>query len=97
MKEIIIDLKIPVSILKEGNRFIAYTPVLDLSTSGKSIKSVKKNFSEIVQIFFDELSKKGTLGDVLTDLGWRKVRKQWSPPEEVEHSQELLRMPVMVV
>ena len=95
MEKVNIVLKIPISILKEGNRFVAYTPVLDLSTSGRSIKSVKKHFSEIVEIFFDELLKKGTMDDVLTDFGWKKIKKQWTPPKEIEHCHEFLRVPVM--
>ncbi len=95
MKKANIALNIPVSILKEGKKFIAYTPVLDLSTSGKSVKSVKRNFSEIVEIFFDELLKKGTMDEVLTNLGWKKVKRQWAPPKEIEHCHEFLRIPAM--
>lgn len=97
MKQVKIALNIPVSILKEGNKFVAYTPVLDLSTSGRSIKSVKKHFSEIAEIFFDELLKKGTTDEVLADLGWKKIKKQWTPPKEVEHCHEFLRVPAMAV
>lgn len=96
MEKANLALKIPVSILKEGKKFVAYTPVLDLSTSGRSVKSVKKHFSEIVEIFFDELLKKGTMDEVLTDLGWKKIKKQWAPPEEIEHCHEFLRVPAMV-
>lgn len=95
MEKINIALKIPVTILKEGKKFVAYTPVLDLSTSGRSVKSVKKHFSEIVEIFFDELLKKGTMNEVLTSLGWKKVKKQWAPPKEIEHCHEFLRVPVL--
>lgn len=97
MKQVEIVLNIPVSILKEGNKFIAYTPVLDLSTSGKSVKAAKANFSEIVEIFFDELLKKGTMDEVLTNLGWKKIKKQWAPPKEVEHCHEFLRVPAMAI
>jgi len=52
---------LPVFILKEGRRFIAYSPALDLSTSGKTYSEVKKRFAEIVDIFFEELDKKGSV------------------------------------
>ncbi len=96
MEKANIALKIPVSILKEGKKFVAYTPVLDLSTSGRTVKSVKKNFSEIVEIFFDELLNKGTMDEVLAGLGWKKIKKQWTPPKEIEHCHQFLRMPAMV-
>ena len=50
-----LQIRIPVSILKEKNRYVAYTPALDLSTSGKTKKEVKKRFSQAVEIFFEEL------------------------------------------
>ena len=72
--------KLPVSFIKEGNKFIAYTPALDLSTSGDSFKQARGRFEEAVDIFFEEVIKKGTLEEVLTDYGWRKIKKNWSPP-----------------
>lgn len=68
-----LEINIPVSILKEGNKFIAYSPALDLSTSGKNYDEVKRRFKEILGIFLEELLKKGTLKEVLLDLGWKKI------------------------
>lgn len=47
---------LPVAILRESNRFIAYTPALDLSTSGKSFAEAKARFQEAAELFFEELS-----------------------------------------
>ena len=74
------NLRLPISIFKEREHFIAYTPALDLSTSGKNYEQVKKRFNEIVAIFFEELIKKGTIDEVLENLGWQKIKKQWIPP-----------------
>ncbi|MBN1325953.1 hypothetical protein JW977_03150 [Candidatus Falkowbacteria bacterium] len=87
MPKIKLEYKLPVSFLKEGNKYIAYTPALDLSTSGKSYKEAKKRFGEIVSIFFEELIKDGTTDDVLRDLGWKKSQEKWNPPVFI--SQEL--------
>ncbi len=54
--------KIPVSIIKEGERFVAYSPVLDLSISGKSYDEIKKRFTEIIDIFLGEIKKKESIG-----------------------------------
>jgi len=70
-----VEVKLPVSIFKEGKHFIAYTTALDLSTSGKSYEDVKRRFDEAVRIFFEEVIEKGTVEDVLTELGWRKNEK----------------------
>lgn len=80
MENINLQFKLPVSVIREGKKYIAYSPVLDLSTSAKSFEIVKKRFSELVCLFFEELIKKGTLEEVLRDLGWNKVQKNWSPP-----------------
>lgn len=86
--------KLPVSVFKEGKLFVAYTPVLDLSTSGKTYDEVKKRFDEAVAIFFEYTTKNGTLGNVLTDLGWHKIKNQWMPPAIVSQSIEKIKVPV---
>lgn len=80
MKKMNLQFKLPISVIREGKKYIAYTPVLDLSTSDKSFEGAKKRFEEAVRLFLEELVKKGTLEDVLRDLGWRKIQKNWSPP-----------------
>ncbi len=64
---------LPVSILKEGEYFVAYTPALDISTYAKTFEKAKMRFEKLVQIFFEELSQKGTTDKVLGGLGWQKV------------------------
>ncbi len=89
-----VSVKLPVSIIKEGESYIAYTPALDLSTCANSYEKSKKRFGEAVAIFFEETMKKGTLEDALIDLGWKKVKSKWSPPVVV--SQELQEVCVSV-
>ncbi len=88
MKRASLQFSLPVSVLKEDNRYIAYTPALDLSTSGKSYAEAKERFAEILHIFFDEIAKAGTLERVLTDSGWKKVRSEWKPPVVVSQDVE---------
>ncbi len=79
---------LPVNISRHGRLYVAYTPALDLSTSGKSLAEVKRRFGEIVTLFFEELQEAGTLHDVLTELGWQKQTgtllskssAPWQPP-----------------
>jgi predicted RNase H-like HicB family nuclease len=72
--------RLPVLIFREGKYFIAYSPVLDLSTSGKDYEEARRRFQEVVEIFFEELIKKGTLKEVLKELGWQKINRKWQPP-----------------
>jgi len=89
-----IDYKLPVNFLREGKYYIAYSPALDLSTSGKSFDEVKKRFEEVVQIFFEELLDKGTFEEELFNLGWRKVKGEFKPPVVIAN--EEVSIPVRI-
>jgi len=94
MGKIMLEFKLPVSILREEKKFIAYTPALDLSTSGDSYEEVKKRFKEIVNVFFEELVKRDTLEEVLRSLGWRRIRTKWRPPVMISQESQTVRVPI---
>lgn len=89
-----IQFSLPVTILKEGKYFIAYTPVLDISTSGKTFEEAKKRFDELVCLFFEELIEKKTLDKVLTGLGWTRTQKTWFPPVIVSSVTQKFNIPL---
>ena len=78
-----LSFNLPVMITKQGRRFVAYTPALDISTSGKSEKDVQKKFAELANLFLEEIIQAGTANDVLSELGWKKAQRNWSPPQVV--------------
>lgn len=94
MSKSFVSLNLPVSFLKEGGQFVAYTPALDLSTSGRTLEEAKKNFAEAVEIFFDEIISAGTLEDVLLDFGWKKKNQSFIPPVIVSQGTESVRVPL---
>jgi hypothetical protein len=77
---------IPVLFLRERRTYIAYTPVLDLSASGTSIERAKRNFERTLHLFLEDLLERGTLDQVLRDLGWSRHDHQWQPPIHIERS-----------
>ncbi|OGI76119.1 hypothetical protein A3C67_01595 [Candidatus Nomurabacteria bacterium RIFCSPHIGHO2_02_FULL_42_19] len=89
-----LSFNLPVLITKQNKRFVAYTPALDVSTSGKSVKEAKKRFVELANIFLEEIFEAKTGNDVLSELGWKKVQKKWNPPEIISSQSIGLRMPV---
>lgn len=93
MKKADISFSLPVSILREGSSFIAYTPALDLSTSGSTFEEAQKNFKEIVNIFFQELIEMGTLEDVLKEMGWQKENNNFIPPVVIENKVQTFTIP----
>jgi predicted RNase H-like HicB family nuclease len=88
--------KLPVLITKQGRRFVAYTPALDISTSGKSEKEVKTRFEELAELFFEEIIAAGTIRDVLSELGWKKEQKKWTPPQVISSKSIGFSIPVLV-
>ena len=83
MKNVVANIQanLPVLFLREGEHFIAFTPALDLSTVGKTYEEAKKRFDEAVEIFFEEIVKRGTLEQSLLDLGWAKHEGTLIPPQ----------------
>lgn len=88
-----VQFSIPVSILREGDSFIAYTPALDLSTVGETFEEAKKMFEEAVQIFFEEITNKGRSDEVLKELGWQLQDQKYSPPVVVSNHVENFTVP----
>ena len=90
--------KIPINILvstfKEGDMYIAYSLMLDLSTYAPTFEKAQQRFEEAVQIFFEELDKKGTTDEVLTNLGWEKVNNEWTPPLAVHNEVSSFMVPL---
>ncbi len=85
-----LNFSLPVSFIREDNRIVAYSPAIDLSTSGKTYEEAKKRFVEASSIFFEEIVGQGTMDEVLKELGWRKVRQQWIPSVVIsQESQEV--------
>jgi hypothetical protein len=89
-----IEFNLPVSFITEGEQVVAYTPALDISTSGKNEAEAKLRFAELVNIFFKDLVENNTVDAVLTDLGWHKGKIAWNPPAISQESVNV-RVPVM--
>ncbi|MBI4668224.1 MAG: hypothetical protein HY747_03410 [Elusimicrobia bacterium] len=79
---------LPIDVLREGNAFIAYCPVLDLPAAGKTYEDALKKFDLICAAFVEEMAKAGTLENYLAEMGWAKSRKEWIPPVLVGHSEK---------
>jgi len=85
-KKLEINTELPVSILREGDSFVAYSPALDISTAGKTYTEVQTRFKELVEIFFEELKEMGTLNETLENLGWVKKKSRMVSPFFVSHN-----------
>ena len=96
MAKVRIQGTVPVLFLKEGDMFVAYSPVLDLSTAGSTFEEAQRNFEEATDIFFEECSKHRTLDRALESLGWERSSGRshdWHPPVVVGQDRITLRVP----
>ena len=84
---------LPVMIFKQGSRFVGYTPALDISTSGKTETEARARFVELATLFFEEIEEAGTTNAVLSELGWTKVQKKWTPPQVISSQSVAFRAP----
>lgn len=75
-----VNFNLPVSFIKEGDQVIAYTPALDISTVGDGEAQARERFAELVNMFFADIIETGSINDVLSELGWKKVSGAWNPP-----------------
>ncbi len=91
-----VEAKIPVLFFKEGNKVIAYSPALDLSSCGDTEQQARERFAEAVTIFLNEIAAMGTLSEVLEECGWRAVpeKHKWFPPVYKICRNEPVRIPV---
>ena len=71
---------VEVYLTKEEDYIVAACPALNISSYGKTEKEAKKNFSEALDIFFEETHRKGTLERILVKYGWTISKKSYEPP-----------------
>ena len=83
----VINAKLPLELMKEGDKVIIYTHALDICGYGKNAEEAKKDFDGALNNFFDETIEHGTLENALEQLGWKKViqntTQYWEPRMEV--------------
>lgn len=94
MRKLNLDFNLSVIMLKEGKRFVAYAPALDLSTSGTTFAQAKKRFTEAAMLFFEEIFAARTANEVLGNLGWQRKDRKWQAPIVVANDSETIRVPV---
>lgn len=94
MKKLTFQANLPVTFLREGNKFVAYTPALDLSTSGDTFEQAQRRFVEAVGIFFEECRRMGTMESVLLELGWTKTKNNLQPPVVVAQESRPFSVPL---
>lgn len=67
---------LPLTTLKEGDKFIVFCPILDdISSYGDTYDEALNNFSEALSTSFLILHEEGKLEEFLTSCGWQFEEK----------------------
>lgn len=86
---------VDVIIGKQGDYYVAYCPALELSSYGSTEAKAKRNFEVDLEIFFEETVRRGSLKEILFQLGWKLIQSPlpvYTPPTKPKYS-ELLHAP----
>ena len=75
--------RLPVQIWQEHGHFVAFCPVLQVTSYGDSRQDAQKNIKEAVELFLEVCVEDGTLSEVLRECGMK--RRVSKAPTEVRH------------
>jgi predicted RNase H-like HicB family nuclease len=73
------------SIVFQKNKiFVAYSPILDVSSCGNSVDEARNNLKTAFRLFIEEAEKMGTLKDIMSESGYEKVAHgDWMAPQRI--------------
>lgn len=79
-----VEVKLDIFFVKEDNFYIAFSPAMDLTAYGNSMRDAKKSFETTFQIYLEESFKDDTLIDDLLKHGWTvqtQPTAKFTPPK----------------
>ena len=94
LKRTTVKANLPVIYLKEGEAFLCYAPALDLVAHGDSFEDVERSFTRTLKLFIEQVTKKGTWGEVLREYGWEKAKHEWNPPRIIGQENKAVEIPL---
>ncbi|GAB6393659.1 MAG: type II toxin-antitoxin system HicB family antitoxin [Treponematales bacterium] len=87
-------LKLTILFFRESeNTIIASCPALDISTCGATFEEARANCAEMLDLFFEEASRMGTLEQILSESGLTKSATRHAPPVFLTAETEEVRVP----
>ncbi|MBU1152395.1 type II toxin-antitoxin system HicB family antitoxin [bacterium] len=84
-------------IWKENNMYTSYCREIDVASCGNNIEEARKNLREVIEIFLEETSRKGTLKELMKEVGFSlEERKDTLASSHEFQSLEKLEVPINV-
>jgi predicted RNase H-like HicB family nuclease len=76
------SVRLPVFLIEdEYGYFSAFCPALNISGQGRDEDSAIQSFHQVMEIFLEETTRKGTLPKILKELGWTQHNHDHRPPQ----------------
>jgi len=72
-----IELKVGITISREGKWFISRCPALDIVSQGATVEETKEMINDAIELFISSCIERGTLREVLKDCGWKMVEQSF--------------------
>jgi predicted RNase H-like HicB family nuclease len=72
-KNMVMEIKLPASIIKKTKWYVASCPALGISSQGNTEKKAKNNLVEALSLFFISCIERNTLDAVLNECGFKKA------------------------
>jgi predicted RNase H-like HicB family nuclease len=66
------EITLTVQIWREDGAYVAYSPELDVSSCGNSLRQSKARLRQAVGLFLEEAARRGTLENILAEAGFEK-------------------------
>jgi len=77
----IMPIRVPLSLWKEGDVYVSFTPALDLSSCGDTRDEAIRNIDEAARLFFQTAEERDCLQELLESYGWELADdERWVPP-----------------
>lgn len=73
--QIMMNLRLPASVKKEGKWYVACCPILDVFSQGETKEKALKNLTEALHLFFISCIERETLDEVLRKSGFTLLKK----------------------
>jgi hypothetical protein len=83
-----VQIEFTVQIWREGEQYIAHAMPLDVASSGDSPAAARAALDEAVRLFVKTADARGTLAEVLEEVGYAPDGARWRGPTwvGVEHA-----------
>ena len=88
------DIQFTADIFKEGARYVAHSPELDLSSCAGTETRARENLIEAVRLFLEEADKMGTIEQILQESGYTRRDGAWQAPRLISRQRASVALPL---